>query len=231
MSVAPDRGEPDKGARRKDAPDNGVPDDGAQGSRPQGSGARDNGTPDNGEPNRGDTVQGPPPPPPPASRRADLRFLVSHPAHWLALGLGSGLLRPGPGTWGTALAWILFTAIAPEGATDPATALLVVAVALIIGTWAAGHAAALLGEADPSTIVVDEIVAFWLVLVLLPVGEHRFGWQLAAFVLFRFFDIVKPPPIRQIDRRWKNAAGVMADDLVAALYTLLVIALAVRLGV
>jgi phosphatidylglycerophosphatase A len=161
---------------------------------------------------------------------ADWRFLVAHPAHWLALGLGSGLLRPGPGTWGTALAWILFTAIAPDGAPDPATALIVVAVALIIGTWAAGRAAAMLGEADPGTIVVDEIVAFWLVLVFLPVGEHQLRWQALAFVLFRGFDIFKPPPIRQIDRRWKNAVGVMADDLVAALYTLLVIALAVRLG-
>ena len=163
-------------------------------------------------------------------RRANLRFLIAHPAHWLALGLGSGLLRPGPGTWGTVLAWVLFVAIAPDGARDPATALLVVAVALLIGTWAAQRAAAMLGEADPSTIVVDEIVAFWLVLVLLPLGEHRFRWQAIAFVLFRFFDIVKPPPIRQIDRRWKNAVGVMADDLVAALYTLLVVALAVRLG-
>jgi len=166
----------------------------------------------------------------PGEGGANLRFLVAHPSHFLALGLGSGLLRPGPGTWGTLLAWLLFAAIAPDGATDPATALIVVAVALIIGTWAAGRAAAMLGEADPSTIVVDEIVAFWLVLVMLPVGAHLLRWQAVAFLLFRFFDIVKPPPIRQIDRRWKNAAGVMADDIVAALYCLLVIALAVRLG-
>ena len=165
-----------------------------------------------------------------AKEEPGIRFLVAHPAHWLALGLGSGLLRPGPGTWGTLLAWLLFVAIAPDGATDPATALIVVAVALAIGTWAAGRAAAMLGEADPGTIVVDEIVAFWLVLVMLPVGPHLLRWQALAFVLFRFFDIVKPPPIRQIDRRLKNAVGVMADDLVAALYTLLVIALAVRLG-
>ncbi len=165
-----------------------------------------------------------------AKEEATWRFLVAHPAHWLALGLGSGLLRPGPGTWGTLLAWLLFAAIAPDGASDPATALIVIAVAMIIGTWATGHAAAVLGEADPSVIVIDEIVAFWLVLVMLPVGPHLLRWQALAFVLFRFFDIVKPPPIRQIDRRWKNAFGVMADDLMAALYTLLVIALAVRLG-
>jgi phosphatidylglycerophosphatase A len=161
--------------------------------------------------------------------RTNLRFLVAHPAHWVALGLGSGLMRPGPGTWGTALAWAIFAVLAPKGAADPATALIIVAVALIVGTWAAEHTAAMLGEADPSTIVVDEMVAFWLVLVLLPAGEHRFGLQALAFVLFRFFDITKPPPIRGIDRRWKNAVGVMADDLVAAFYTLVVIALGIRL--
>ena len=159
-----------------------------------------------------------------------LRFLLSHPANWVALGLGSGLLRPGPGTWGTALAWAIFAALAPGGAADPATALVIVAVALIVGAWAAEHTAAMLGEADPSTIVVDEMVAFWLVLVLLPAGEHAFRLQAVAFVLFRFFDITKPPPMRSIDRRWKNAVGVMADDLVAALYTLLVIAIVMRLG-
>jgi phosphatidylglycerophosphatase A len=170
------------------------------------------------------------PPGAPEPVRADLRFLIAHPAHWLALGLGSGLLRPAPGTWGTGLAWLLFVALAPEGAHDPATALLVVAVALIVGIWATGRTSAMLGQADPGTIVVDEIVAFWLVLVLLPVGPNRFVWQLIAFVLFRFFDIVKPPPIRRIDRTWKNALGVMADDLVAAFYTLLVIAVLVRVG-
>jgi len=157
-----------------------------------------------------------------------LRFLLSHPANWVALGLGSGLLRPGPGTWGTALAWAIFAALAPGGAQDLATALLIVAVALIIGAWAAEHTAAMLGETDPSTIVVDEMVAFWLVLILLPAGEHTLRLQAIAFVLFRFFDIAKPPPIRLIDRRWKNAVGVMADDLVAAFYTLLVIAIGMR---
>jgi len=161
--------------------------------------------------------------------RKGLRFLAAHPAHWVALGMGSGLLRPGPGTWGTALAWLIFMVLAPHGAPDAATALMVVAVALIVGTWAAGHTAAMLGEADPGTIVVDEMVAFWLVLVLLPAGEHVLGIQALAFVLFRFFDIAKPPPIGAIDRRWKNAFGVMADDLVAAFYTLVVIAVGLRL--
>ena len=62
------------------------------------------------------------------------RPTLSHPAHWIATGLGSGLLRPGPGTWGTALAWVLFVVIAPHGAPDLATGLLVVAVALMLGS-------------------------------------------------------------------------------------------------
>ena len=164
-----------------------------------------------------------------ATAEASRKLLRTHPLHWVSLGLGAGLLRPGPGTWGTALAWAIFAVIAPGGATDPATALGIVALALIVGAWAAEHTAAMLGETDPGTIVVDEMVAFWLVLVLLPAGEHAFWMQAAAFVLFRFFDITKPPPIRAIDRRWKNAVGVMADDLVAAFYTLVVIALAMRL--
>lgn len=171
----------------------------------------------------------PPKPAPALPPRADWRLLIAHPAHWIALGLGSGLLRPGPGTWGTLLAWLIFVLVAPQGARDPTTALLIVASTLVVGTWAADRTAAMLGQADPASIVIDEMVAFWLVLVLLPAGPHSWRWQVPACVLFRIFDILKPPPIRLIDRRWKHAAGVMADDLLAALYTLLVIAVAVRI--
>jgi len=87
-----------------------------------------------------------------------------------------------------------------------------------------------MGVADSGHIVIDEIVAFWIVLLLLPGDAAHGGWLLvAAFLLFRFFDIVKPPPIRNLDRRLKNGIGVMADDLVAAFYTLLVLALGLRL--
>jgi phosphatidylglycerophosphatase A len=161
---------------------------------------------------------------------ANWRFLLSHPAHVLALGLGSGLMRPGPGTWGTALAWLLYDLLFPTGARDLGTALLVVAVAFMLGTWATQRAALLLGEADPGVIVVDEIVAFWLVLVFLPPGQGGLLIQSVAFLLFRLFDVTKPPPIRQIDARWKNAFGVMADDVVAAFYTLLVLAVLAHLG-
>ena len=75
---------------------------------------------------------------------------------------------------------------------------------------------------DHGAIVWDEIVAFTLVLFFTPAG---YAWQVAAFLLFRFFDIVKPPPIRYYDRKWKSGFGVMFDDLLAAFYTLLVLAL------
>jgi phosphatidylglycerophosphatase A len=83
-----------------------------------------------------------------------------------------------------------------------------------------------LGVADHGAMVWDEIVAFAVVLVFTPSGWE---WQLGAFLLFRFFDIVKPPPIRYFDRRLKNGFGVMFDDLLAAGYTLLVLAVAQRL--
>ena len=80
---------------------------------------------------------------------------------------------------------------------------------------------------DHGAIVWDEIVAFWLVLLLVPAA---FVAQLVAFLLFRAFDILKPPPIRQVDRLWKTPVGVMADDLLAGAYTVLVVAFWQRLA-
>jgi phosphatidylglycerophosphatase A len=78
-----------------------------------------------------------------------------------------------------------------------------------------------LGIADHGAMVWDEVVAFLLVLAILPA---TLAWQLAGFVVFRIFDIAKPPPIRWLEARWKGGFGVMADDLLAAGYTLLVLA-------
>ena len=88
------------------------------------------------------------------------------------------------------------------------------------GGWdATGRA---LGVADHGAMVWDEVVAFALVLVFTPDG---WLWQAGAFLLFRLFDILKPPPIHYFDRRLKSGFGVMFDDLLAAFYTLLVLAL------
>ena len=159
-------------------------------------------------------------------RRPDGRFMREHPAHWIALGFGSGLPRNAPGTCGTIFAWLLFVLV-DRWLQGGAWAVVIVAT-VALGAWAAQRTGAALGVADSSHIVIDEIAAFWIVLAMLPAGSSL-PMQLAAFVLFRFFDIVKPPPIRLLDQRIKTGFGVMLDDLVAAFYTLLVIALVLRM--
>ena len=95
----------------------------------------------------------------------------------------------------------------------------------LVGVWACDVTGRHLGVSDHGAMVWDEIVAFLLVLALVP---RELAWQAAAFVAFRFFDIVKPPPIRYFEQRFSGGFGVMFDDLVAAGYTLLVLALLKR---
>ncbi len=105
----------------------------------------------------------------------------------------------------------------------PELAWLAVLVGLFaLGVWACARTGRALGVADHPGMVWDETVAFLLVLFFIP---PALVWQAWAFLLFRLFDILKPPPIRQADRRFKSGFGVMFDDLLAAGYTLLVLAL------
>ena len=147
-------------------------------------------------------------------------FLVSHPAHFIALGFGAGLAPFAPGTFGTLVA-IPIAVLFRMYASDAAFGISIIAFALI-GVWAAQVTGRHLGVADHAAIVWDEVVAFLLVLYFVGDDALLVG---VAFFLFRFFDIAKPPPIRQLDRTFKNGFGVMVDDLAAAGYTLLVIAL------
>jgi phosphatidylglycerophosphatase A len=146
--------------------------------------------------------------------------MLRSPARVLAFGFGSGLLRPAPGTWGTLFGWasyVLLLQSQPEWLRLGA-----VGLAFALGVWACGRTGRDLGVADHGGMVWDEVAAFWLVLALVP---DNLGTQLAAFGLFRLFDIVKPPPIRYFDATIKNGFGVMFDDTLAAGYTLLVMAL------
>jgi phosphatidylglycerophosphatase A len=155
--------------------------------------------------------------------RPSARFAFSHPAHFIALGFGAGLFPRAPGTAGTLLAvplWWVF-----GGSSDPVLLLAVLAFLFGLGVWACGVTGRHLGVPDHGAMCWDEVVAFLLVLAIAP---QDLGWQAAAFVLFRAFDILKPPPIRQADRRWKGGFGVMFDDLLAAGYTLLVLAIVKR---
>jgi phosphatidylglycerophosphatase A len=155
-----------------------------------------------------------------ARREPTLAFLFAHPAHFIALGFGAGLAPFAPGTFGTLVA-IPIAALCRMQLPDAAFAATIVALALV-GVWAAQVTGRDLGVPDHGAIVWDEVVAFLLVLYF--VGDDYAQMGLAFFV-FRFFDIVKPPPIKELDAALKNGIGVMVDDLVAAGYTLLVLAI------
>ena len=152
--------------------------------------------------------------------------MLRHPAHAIALGFGSGLSPKAPGTVGSLWGWASWLLIQNSLSLTSQAALIL--VSLLIGWWACTLTARHMGVSDPGSIVWDEIVAMWLILFLLmPAG---FMAQLSAFLLFRFFDTVKPGPVAWADRLfkgfgWRGGWGIMFDDLVAALCTLIVLAL------
>ncbi|MES2534405.1 MAG: phosphatidylglycerophosphatase A [Pseudomonadota bacterium] len=158
-------------------------------------------------------------------KKPDMRFMMSHPAHMIAQGFGSGLSRIMPGTAGTLLGWLSFIYLSSRWPAlfTSLNWIIIIAAGFGIGIWACEKTGKDLGIADHGSMVWDEIIAFWLVLVfVMPAG---FWTQLWAFILFRFFDMVKPAPIDYLDRRLKGGFGVMADDIMAAFYGLLVFAL------
>ena len=164
--------------------------------------------------------------------RPSARFMFSHPAHWVALGFGSGLSPVAPGTVGTLWGWVSFIVL-NAWLTERQWALVLVA-GLVIGWWACKVTARHLRQSDPGSIVWDEILAFWLVLWLVTPsgGKTPFWTQLLAFALFRFFDAAKPGPVGWADRAfkgdgWRGAFGILFDDLVAAGCTLVVMAVGV----
>jgi phosphatidylglycerophosphatase A len=166
-----------------------------------------------------------------APRRADWRFLLEHPAHPIALGLGSGLAPRGPGTAGTLFGWAVYVLLHPW-LNDWQWAL-VLLVSFGVGWWACTRCAQALRQSDPGAIVWDEVLGIWVVLWL--VMPTDWLGQLAAVVIFRVFDIAKPGPVAWADGLFKASAGqsigarqglgILLDDLAAALCALLVIAL------
>ena len=154
------------------------------------------------------------------------RFLLAHPAHFIALGAGSGLSRLAPGTAGTVWAWAVFALL--QTWLSPLHMGVLIATSTLVGWWACTVTAQHMGVADPGAIVWDEVIAFWLVLWL--VTPTTFWGQLGAFALFRYFDAAKPGPVRWADSLfkgfgWRGGWGIIFDDLVAAFCTLLVIAI------
>src|SRR5271167_2691809 len=149
-------------------------------------------------------------------RRLGLRF--SHPAALIATGFGIGLIPMAPRTWASLatlpFGWLLRVEFGLVGLLTAA------AITFVVGWWAAARVARASGILDPGFVVIDEIAAQWLVLAAAPL-DWRF--YLAAFLLFRLFDIWKPFPVSWLDRHVKGGFGVMLDDVAAALYALVLI--------
>jgi len=147
------------------------------------------------------------------------RTVLTDPVHFLAFGFGTGLAPFAPGTFGSIPGLILFWLTLDFGLYVQ----LSIAVALaLIGIWICGESARRIGVHDHGGIVWDEIVGMYVTLFLAPVSVVGF---VLAFVLFRIMDIVKPWPIRDLDHSMQGGLGIMLDDLLAALYAALLLAL------
>lgn len=151
--------------------------------------------------------------------RPSLHFLARHPAHLIALGFGAGLFPWAPGTVGTLIALPIYMAISP--ALPPELFVLLLCAMFAVGSWACNVTGRHLQAHDHGAMVWDEMTAFLLVLFFTPAQPM---WQAFAFLLFRAFDILKPPPIRHVESVLRNGLGVMFDDIIAALYALLCLA-------
>ena len=173
-------------------------------------------------------------------------WIWSRPERALAFGFGSGLSIKAPGTVGTLYAWAIYLVL--QALLDSHAIAWIIFLGAIAGIWICGKVGEELGVPDHGGIVWDEFIAFWLILFM--VMPTDIWGQLWAFLLFRFFDAVKPGPIKSIDRYFKTQQpsvervdqpkkipswvvrgfGVMIDDIAAAVATLLVIAIASRIG-
>lgn len=137
------------------------------------------------------------------------------PAGLLAFGFGSGLSPVAPGTMGTLAAIPFVFALKGLGETGFWIALILL---FLLGIQVCGSVSRKLGVHDHGGIVWDEMVGYWLTVAFVPL---QWEWLLAAFLLFRFFDIVKPWPIRQLDRKVSGGLGIMIDDVLAAVFAMI----------
>lgn len=142
-------------------------------------------------------------------------FKLTNPIHFLALGFGSGLIKPAPGTWGTLASvpvYLLMLLVLPAGLLPY---LAVLGLSFVIGVYLCGKTASDVGVPDHGSIVWDEFVGMWITMTMIP-----FSWQnlLLGFVLFRLFDILKPWPIKLLDKHVHGGFGIMIDDVLAGIF-------------
>jgi len=166
-----------------------------------------------------------------------LKWMFQTASRTLAFGFGSGLSPVAPGTAGTLWAWAAF--LIAEYFLTTEDFLWIIGGGIVLGCWICGQVSEELGKKDFGGIVWDEMLAFWLILIF--IMPTSIWLQIITFALFRFFDAVKPGPIGIIDRHFKEIKnqdapsnlgqilwrgfGIMVDDLAAAFFTLLVVAL------
>ena len=146
--------------------------------------------------------------------------LMQNPFLMLGFGLGSGLSPKAPGTVGTLVGMLLFL---PVLVWSEWSAWLIFILGLFFGNAICGKSSKYMQVHDHGGIVWDEFVGIWLVLLLLP--EQNWVYWIAAFVVFRVFDIWKPWPIKQVDEKVTGGFGIMLDDVLAAVYAALTILL------
>ncbi|HEX5339893.1 MAG TPA: phosphatidylglycerophosphatase A [Gammaproteobacteria bacterium] len=151
------------------------------------------------------------------------REVFRNPVHFLAYGFGAGLSPKAPGTAGTLVAIPVYLLVHTGGLWFYLGFTL---AALLAGIALCGYSARRMGVADPSGVVWDEIVGYLVSMAAAPFG---WIWIIAGFALFRLFDIWKPWPIRVLDRRVKGGFGIMLDDVVAGLFTTILLGLAAQL--
>jgi phosphatidylglycerophosphatase A len=168
-----------------------------------------------------------------AGSRPELAETASRPrtplwATLIATFFGIGRLRPGPGSWGSAATVLLWSAIAYGLAPSARTAVAIVLAVLVVlvGIAAATRVARGSGVKDPQFVVIDEVAGQLITLIGAPLG-----WKtlLAGFILFRAFDIVKPPPVRQLEAL-PEGTGIVVDDVAAGIYALAVMHLLLHFG-
>ncbi len=177
------------------------------------------------------------PAPPSSQVNPNFKWVFQTAGRTIAFGFGSGLSPIAPGTAGTLWAWAAF--LVGEYFLSTEDFLWIIGGGILLGCWVCGHVSEELDRKDFGGIVWDEIVAFWLVLIF--IMPTNIWMQALAFLLFRFFDAIKPGPIGMIDRHFKNLEslasapssipqiiwrgfGIMVDDFAAAFFTLLIIA-------
>jgi len=149
-----------------------------------------------------------------SNNKMTFRELIKRPACFLGLGFGSGLAPKAPGTFGTLAAIPIYFLMMN---LSLAVYLAIVVVGFVAGVWICQQSADWLKQNDPSAVVWDEIIGYLITMIAAPAGWQ---WIVLGFVLFRFFDILKPWPINLADKAIHGGLGIMIDDVIAGIFAL-----------